>query len=364
SNGEWLVKDSQSEARPIYDKSTNTSLVDADQDIIDAVKDDHEATIDYVRTPVGETTAPINSYFALVNDDPSIQIVTNAQKWYVENHIQGTEYADLPVLSAGAPFKAGGRGGADYYTDIPAGDIAIKNVADLYVYPNTLKAVLLNGEELKDWLEMSAGQFNQINPNSEEEQKLINPDFPSYNFDVIDGVTYKVDVREPAKYDRSGNVINPEASRIKDLKYEGEEVTADMSFIVATNNYRASGGGNFPHLDGSNIIIDSPDENRQVLIDYMVEQQTINPTADHNWSFKDINKKHVDLNVTFESSLKAKAYADDMETINFVSEASDGFATYQLNLMKSKQKHDHKNHGDMKHKHEHKHGNPHDYHNH
>ena len=41
----------------------------------------------------------------------------------------------LPILSAAAPFKAGGRNGPDYYTDVPAGDVAIKNVADLYLYP-------------------------------------------------------------------------------------------------------------------------------------------------------------------------------------------------------------------------------------
>lgn len=337
-NGTWTVQDSQSDSRPIYDKATRKSLVETDMSIVNAVMDDHNATIDYVRTAVGKTTAPINSYFALVNDDPSIQIVTNAQKWYVEKHLQGTEYEGIPVLSAGAPFKAGGRGGASYYTDIPAGDIAIKNVADLYVYPNTLKAVKLNGEELKNWLEMSAGQFNEINKKSTQEQVLINPEFPSYNFDVIDGVTYKVDVTEPAKYDTKGNLINPDTNRIKALKYNGKKVTKEMTFVVATNNYRATGGGNFPHLDGSNIIIDSPDENRQILIDYILEKKTINPAADQNWSFDTINKKK--LNVTFESSLQAKAIAEGINKIDFIREAENGFATYQLDFTKQKKKDD------------------------
>ena len=333
-NGKWTVNSSQSEARPIYDKETKTSLVTADENILNAVKEEHEATIDYVRTAVGKTTAPITSYFALVKDDPSIQIVTNAQKWYVENHIQGTEYEGIPVLSAGAPFKAGGRGGSSYYTDIPAGDLAIKNVADLYVYPNTLKAVLLNGSELRDWIEMSAGQFNQIDKKEPQEQPLINLDFPSYNFDVIDGVTYQIDVTEPAKYDRNGNVVNANANRVKELTYNGQKVTEDMSFIVATNNYRATGGGHFPHLDGSNIVIDSPDENRQILIDYILAEQTINPSADGNWTFETINKKN--LNVTFESSLQAKAYGDDIQTIQFLREAENGFATYKLDFTKQK----------------------------
>ncbi len=51
----------------------------------------------------------------------------------------------MPILSAAAPFKAGGRGGPDYYTDVPVGPVAIKNVADLYLYPNTVRAVEVTG---------------------------------------------------------------------------------------------------------------------------------------------------------------------------------------------------------------------------
>jgi 2',3'-cyclic-nucleotide 2'-phosphodiesterase/3'-nucleotidase len=104
--------------------------------------------------------------------------------------MQGTDYEKYPVLSAAAPFKSGGRQGWSYYTDIPAGPLAIKNVADLYIYPNTLKAMLLTGAEVKEWIEMSAGQFNRIDPKGAPEQRLINDAFPSYNFDTLDGVSY------------------------------------------------------------------------------------------------------------------------------------------------------------------------------
>ena len=122
----------------------------------------HAATLEYVRTPVGTSTAPLQSYFAVVADDPSVQIVSQAQTWYVTELLKGTEWEGLPVLSAAAPFKSGGRGGPDYYTDVPAGPIAIKNVADVYLYPNTLQAVAITGAQVKDWLERSAGIFNQV----------------------------------------------------------------------------------------------------------------------------------------------------------------------------------------------------------
>lgn len=151
-NGKWKVAESVTKTIPIYDKTNKASLADADQAVLDAVKEDHDHTVEWVRSAVGKTSSPIFSYFALVQDDPSIQIVTNAQKWFVEKNIKGTEYDGIPVLSAGAPFKAGGRNGASYYTNIPAGTIAIKNVSDLYIYPNTLKAVLINGSQLQEWL--------------------------------------------------------------------------------------------------------------------------------------------------------------------------------------------------------------------
>ncbi|MCC9620637.1 bifunctional 2',3'-cyclic-nucleotide 2'-phosphodiesterase/3'-nucleotidase [Thalassospira sp. MA62] len=328
-NGEWTVADSFSEARPIYTREGRdiTPLVEADPEILDAVKEEHDATIAYMREGVGTTSAPINSFFALVADDPSIQIVTNAQKWYLEKMLNGSEYDGIPILSAGAPFKSGGRGGPDYYTDIPRGDIALKNVADLYIYPNTLQAVLLDGDQVREWLEMSAGQFNQIDPQSMAEQPLINQDFPTYNFDVIDGVTYQIDVTKPARYNKAGEVVNSDSHRIVDLKFDGKPVTADQEFVVATNNYRASGGGNFPGLDGSTVIVEAPDENRTVLANYILTQKDIDPKADENWSFASIGDAS---NVTFVTSPKASSASNAPGNISFVGEDIDGFAKYVL----------------------------------
>ena len=322
----WTVTDSRTEARPIFDSENETSLADADPEIIEAVTEAHEGTLAYIRSEVAETEAPITSFFAQVLDDPSVQIVNQAQTWYTEKAVQGTGYEGLPILSAAAPFKAGGRGGAEYYTNIPEGKLAIKNVADLYIYPNTLKVVKLTGAEVRAWLERSAGQFNQITK-GQSEQPLINEDFPSYNYDVIDGVTYEIDVSQPSKYDADGNSTNENAQRIVDLQYDGEPVTDDQEFLVATNNYRASGGGAFPGLDGSNIVIDSPDENRQVLIDYLTETETVNPSADDNWSFTDLPGE---VTATFESAAAAQEAIPEDAAISFAGPSAEGFGTYEI----------------------------------
>ena len=184
TDGKWKVTDSKGSIRKVDTKSNV-----ADQRVIDIAKESHQGTINYVRQQVGTTTAPITSYFSLVKDDPSVQIVNNAQLWYAKQELAGTPEANLPILSAAAPFKAGTRGDATAYTDIPAGPIAIKNVADLYLYDNVTAILKVNGAQLKEWLEMSAGQFNTIDPNNNQPQNLINTDYRTYNFDVIDGVT-------------------------------------------------------------------------------------------------------------------------------------------------------------------------------
>ncbi|MGB5067496.1 MAG: bifunctional 2',3'-cyclic-nucleotide 2'-phosphodiesterase/3'-nucleotidase, partial [Albidovulum sp.] len=137
----WRVVSATTEARPISKRNedrTITALVKSVPSVLAAAQPEHDATLAYVRRGVGKTSAPLYSYFALVADDPSVQIVSIAQTWYIAEMLKGTEYETLPLLSAAAPFKAGGRGGPDYYTDVAAGDVAIKNVADLYLYPNTI----------------------------------------------------------------------------------------------------------------------------------------------------------------------------------------------------------------------------------
>ncbi|WP_425481995.1 bifunctional 2',3'-cyclic-nucleotide 2'-phosphodiesterase/3'-nucleotidase [Cytobacillus depressus] len=322
--GKWVVKNSEAELRAIYDQTTKTSLAEPDNEILEAVKKAHEETLNYVRQPVGATKADIHSYFALAQDDPSIQIVTNAQKWYVERKVKGTPDENLPILSAGAPFKAGG---GSNYTYIPAGTIAIKNVADLYLYPNTIATVKITGADVKEWLEMSAGQFNQIDPTSDKEQPLINRSYPAYNFDVMDGVTYQIDVTEPAKYDRNGNLVNAEANRIKNLQYNGQPIDLEQEFLVATNNYRA--GGNFPGVRNQTAVEMYPDENRQAIIDYIQEQQTIDPSADGNWTFAPVA---YEVEVVFESSLNAQNATSPDSGIKFMGEATNESGKYSMKL--------------------------------
>ncbi|NNH33800.1 bifunctional 2',3'-cyclic-nucleotide 2'-phosphodiesterase/3'-nucleotidase, partial [Rhizobium sp. SEMIA 4085] len=328
----WTIVDFTAEARPIYhrdDKKKVVADVGDKKDVIEAAKAEHEATLAYVRTPVGKTSAPLYSYFALVADDPSVQIVSQAQTWYIKQMLADTDFKDLPVLSAAAPFKAGGRGGAEYYTDVPAGDVAIKNVADLYLYPNTVQAVVITGEQVKNWLEMSAGMFKEVRPGATDAE-LLNGDFPSYNFDVIDGVTYQIDLSQPRKYDNDGKAINERSNRIQNLQFDGKPIDLKQKFVVVTNNYRAGGGGKFPEIAADKVVFQAPDTNRDVIVRFVHDQGTINPSADGNWTFKPLPG----TSAVFQSGPKAKQFLADVKSVKLedAGEGADGFAKIRLVL--------------------------------
>lgn len=330
--GNWRIASHSAEARAISQRNEDRSvmaLVESDPEILASVQQEHDETLAYVRRAVGKTDANLHSYFALVADDPSVQIVSNAQTWYIEQMLKGTAHEGLPILSAAAPFKAGGRGGPEYYTDVPKGDVAIKNVADLYLYPNTARAVRVTGAQVKDWLERSAGMFNQITP-GQQDQPLLSDSFPSYNFDVIDGVTYQIDLSQPSKFGPKGEVMNAEANRIVDLKFDGQPINPKAEFIIATNNYRASGGGEFPGASGDTIVFEGPDTNRDVIVRYIVEKGTISPRADANWRFSPMEG----TSVLFETGPKAADYVDEVTGVEMeqLGDTEDGFTQFRITL--------------------------------
>ncbi|OOF34534.1 2',3'-cyclic-nucleotide 2'-phosphodiesterase [Salinivibrio costicola] len=343
-DGQWQVTDSQAQARPIFDQANNKALVEADEALLKAVESDHKATQDFVNQPIGQANDVMYSYLALLQDDPTVQIVNLAQQDYVERMIQGDpDLADLPVLSAAAPFKAGGRkNDPSNFTEVEAGQLTFRNAADLYLYPNTLVALKVSGAELTQWLECSAGQFNQIDPNTEQPQSLVNWDgFRTYNFDVIDGVEYQIDITKPARYDGDCNEVNPDASRIINLTYQGEPVGPEQTFLIATNNYRAY-SGKFPGTGSDHIAFAAPDENRTVVANYISrvsqEEGQVTVSADNNWSIAPIEGDAV---VSFETSPSEKAaqFIEQKGQWSMRRQGTDevGFGVYHVDLSQPRQ---------------------------
>ena len=283
----WQVDPQQTTVQTRGIKKPDGSYVSAEPDIAPIVRSEHEATIAYVKTPIGQTDFPMSTYFADIGDVSALQIMNQAQADYVRLFVKTNlpQYRDLPVLSMSAPFKSGVAGATDY-TDITAGELALNHAADLYLYPNTVYALKVNGGELKNWLEHAARRFNQIDPKQAATQNLI-AQWPGYNFDMLSSpdIRYEIDVTQaPGK-------------RIRHLEYLAKPISPAQEFIVATNNYRANGGGGFPGIDGSKVIYASPDASRDVLIQYIKTHPLLS-----------LKKKRHGAELAFQQSADCRSY--------------------------------------------------------
>jgi 2',3'-cyclic-nucleotide 2'-phosphodiesterase/3'-nucleotidase len=337
-NGQWQTGAQCPFSALCTNQADKTKVfVDADASVAPLVDAEHQATITYVKTPIGTSDFEMSTFFAEEGDVSAVELVNQAQTAYVINYVKQSlpQYAALPVLSVSAPFKSGYQGGNDY-TDVPAGNIAINNAADLYLYANTLYAVKVSGATLKDWLETAATRFATIDPTETAEQKLINPGVQGYNFDMPSdpNLTYQIDVTQPLP------AMGTKASgRIVNLMYKGAPIDPNAEFIVATNNYRASGGGNFPGLDGSKTIIASPDSSRDVLIAYIKSIKNVSRAAngaDRSWRFKPVTTAGP---VTFTSAQNAlpRAQAAGLSNISLVQQddkSGKGLSIYAIDLSK------------------------------
>jgi 2',3'-cyclic-nucleotide 2'-phosphodiesterase/3'-nucleotidase len=188
--------------------------------------------------------------------------------------------------------------------------------------------VKISGAILAEWLERSVSLFLRIDPNSKDPQPLLDAAFASYNFDVIDGVTYAVDVTQAARYDTDGQLVHADSRRIVDLKYNGAPIDPKQEFLVVTNSYRASGGGTFPGCDGSTVVFEAPDNNRDVLVRYIVETRHVEPKSDGNWRFLPWPAQTI---VTFLTSpAAATAPPPSGVSISPLGPAPGGFAMYRI----------------------------------
>ncbi|RBO53753.1 bifunctional 2',3'-cyclic-nucleotide 2'-phosphodiesterase/3'-nucleotidase [Rhodovulum sp. BSW8] len=328
----WRVAEHQSTLHPIAIRKPGCGVVPlapSNPAVITAAARAHAETLAYTRRAVGRTAVPLHSYFSLVTNDASVKIVADAQRWYLAEMLKGTPHEGLPLLSAAAPFKAGGHGGPDYYTDVPVGDIAIRNVADLYLYPNTVRAVRVTGAQLRGWLERSAAIFNRIEP-GQPDQILLNPEAPCYDFDVIGGVEYRIDLSRPPRFGPGGRLVDPTAGRIAGLSWRGQPVSDDMEFVVATNSFRASGGGGFPGTGVESMAFEAPDANRDVLLRYIAEHGTVAPRADATWRFEALPG----TTVLFDTSPAALDHLDELRDLALepAGEGPDGFVRLRISL--------------------------------
>ncbi|MFG1780109.1 bifunctional metallophosphatase/5'-nucleotidase [Micromonospora sp. NPDC049048] len=244
----------------------NTNTVTEDPKVLAAVRAQHQKTVAYVNQVVARSVE-LSAAESRYKDTPILDFINHVQTEVVGQALAGTSYADLPVLSIAAPFSR--------TAVFPAGDVKIRDVAGLYVFDNTLEAVVLSGAEVRTYLEYSAKYFRTLAPGAPVDPTTISdPAVPDYNYDVVSGLDYDIDISRPV------------GQRITRLVLPGTDtpVADNAQFVVAVNNYRRSGGGNFPGIVKTQVY-NEQQEIRQLLIDWAQARGTIDPADFYrpNW---------------------------------------------------------------------------------
>lgn len=277
----------------------------------------HEATRAWLRQPVGDCQAPLHAHFARIAPSNLIRLVAAAQVDHVRTALGTDRIAGRPVLGAAAPFRTGTRGALGGCTDIPAGRMLMRHIGDIYPHPNSIVALEVTGAELADWLERAVIQFNTLG-SDDPDRDILRPDCPTFDFDLVDGLSYEIDLTVPPRFDLQGNLIDAAARRVRGLRLDGRSVAASDRLIIATNSHRASGSGGFPACRGDRIILDDGVCARTVLAEFigsggadrslagMAVRQ--GPALNDSWHFA----HHPGLAAAFEVAAEAEAHLQDI----------------------------------------------------
>ena len=262
--GGWRVADKNAQV-------LNSNTVPEDATVARMLRADHEKVRTYVNGVIGSCTTAMSASTARFEDCAALDLINLVQAQTVKASLAGTADAAAPVLSIAAPFNPEAA--------IPAGQVSVRDVAGLYIYDNTLLAVKMTGAGVKDYLEKSAEYFKA--------QTTTGPFAPSdvcnavtasapngtadYNYDVMAGLdarlTYDIDIAAPV------------GARIVGLSYGAALIDPAATFVVAINNYRQGGGGNFPHTKDAPVVYNRQVEIRQLLIDWVTAQGTGDPAT-------------------------------------------------------------------------------------
>ncbi|MGA8116322.1 MAG: 5'-nucleotidase C-terminal domain-containing protein [Actinocatenispora sp.] len=245
-----------------------------DPKVVAATKTQHDKTVTYVNSVIGQSTDDMSSATARYEDAAAVDFINKVQTDVVTGALAGTENADLPVLSIAAPFNRD--------SGVSKGDVTVRDIAGLYEYDNTLLGVKMTGAQIKPYLEKSAEYYQQISgtgpftPDQLTNAKTTDSPngTPDYLYDVMSGLKYNIDIAKPA------------GQRIVDLTYNGKPVDDTQQFVLAINNYRQSGGGNFPGVKDMPVVWDEQVEIRQSLIDWVKDKGTVDPATffTQDWS--------------------------------------------------------------------------------
>lgn len=332
AEGGWRVAGAQSSLRGLTELPPDENTCGGyarDVALCEACQPAHLETLNYIRRDLGHLARPVQSFFSLVAPDAGLSLIAEVQAEHVAERLAGQPEAALPLISAVAPYRCGGRGGPGYFVDLPAGPLRQRAVASLYVYPNTVTAVQVSGADVIEWLERSAAAFCTLTPGASD-QPLLDADFPCYNFDVMFGLDYEIDPSQPPRYDAHGRLVNRDARRIRNLRHRGAAVEPRARFVVATNNYRNSGAGGFVEAAVPPLDLGAEVTSQAMLTEALRRRSEVAPKPVRNWRFAALPG----TSALFDTAPQARGRLDEAAPVQIeeCGPTPEGFLRVRLQL--------------------------------
>ncbi len=196
--------------------------------------------------PITSTDVHLHSFFAMLQSSAGIGLVADAMLRGMDRLHMPDDWRDLPQLAAIAPILTGGLAGPDQFFDFPPGPLPFAATEALFPYEDVLTAKKMTGADLRIWLDRAAAIFWPLGKQSNGTCPLLHPQMPGFCFDMISGLTVRIDPTRPARFGPGGALLDPNASRIAVLDWQGQPVQDDDTFVVCMSSYRVSGGGGYP----------------------------------------------------------------------------------------------------------------------
>ncbi|MCS1352834.1 bifunctional UDP-sugar hydrolase/5'-nucleotidase [Mechercharimyces sp. CAU 1602] len=250
SEGRWKVTGKEGELLAVEG-------VPVDAEIVSLIQPYEEATQTWLDQPIGVIEGDM-----LVRDPMEIRTKKHAMIQFI-NRVQ-MDAAGVDIASTSL---------FDNYAPGFPNAVTMRDIVANYIYPNTLKVLRLSGQDIKDALEHSASYFAPYNgENIEVNPKFLYPKPEHYNYDMWDGIEYRIDISRPI------------GERITRLSYHGSPLQMDGQYDVVMNNYRASGGGNYHMFQGKQVVREVPTEMSELIVEYITRTGTVKAEVEENWS--------------------------------------------------------------------------------
>jgi len=318
--GRWTVNATRASAQSVSEHVaglTPAQLRSSGAPLRRALEADHQAAIALMRRPVGCSQVPLQTLFATAAPSAALHLASSAFEHWVRERLRGRPEAGLPVIAIVRPLRSGGWGGPLNYTDIPAGALSLRNVFDLYPFPNTVVARIVTVAAMKARLERASRVFRQIRP-GKADQALIDDGLPAATFEVAPTLSYRIDLSEAANSGR----------RIGAFSLGGRLLGADESVVLVTNSFLEASA---PTI-GGHTILDEGTLCTDAILSFLQGHGPWAPVSirAQGWSFQPMKG----TTVLYDSGANAMDHLDAVAHLSpeFVGISSAGFHRFRLHL--------------------------------